>query len=317
MLNHNLTAKIIALIVAIILWFFVMNDQNPAIESSFTVPLEVHNVSEGYTVRYDVDSVKLKAKGPRSLFAAASDKEFRAFIDLSGLEEGKHAVKVQTILPQGFELAAISTESVIVEVDKIIERDIRVDMAFSGTPESGVTVGRATPERENVTVEGPRSIVDAISRVVGYVNLSGIDNDFTTDVQLIAVNIDGKEVGGVKVKPDVVKVSTSIVKGLYKKEVDLRPSLGDDLPAGLEITSVKLDPPKVEIYGDQRLVDKIDSIYTEKIGLSDIASSAKRQVKLNLPLGINTTSTIVNVQLEYRAKSAEEKKAAENGEDKP
>jgi YbbR domain-containing protein len=73
----------------------------------------------------------------------------------------------------------------------------------------------------------------------------------------------------------------------------------------------------VEIYGDQRLVDKIDSIYTEKIGLSDIASSAKRQVKLNLPLGINTTSTIVNVQLEYRAKSAEEKKAAENGEDKP
>ena len=32
---HNLTAKIVALLAACVLWIFVMNDQNPATESTF------------------------------------------------------------------------------------------------------------------------------------------------------------------------------------------------------------------------------------------------------------------------------------------
>lgn len=302
MLNRNLPAKIIALIVAIVLWFFVMSEQNPAIENNFTVPLEVHNVTEGYTLNYKKDSVKIKVKAPRSMFAMASDKEFRAFMDLSGLEEGKHAVKVQTILPQGFELVTVSPETVMVEIDKIIEKDIRVDIAFSGTPESGVTVGSAVPERGVVVVEGPRSEIETVSRVVGYINLSGIDSDFTVDAPLVAVNIDGKEVANVKIDPPTVKISASIVKGLYKKTVDLKPSIGDDLPVGLEITSIKLDPATVEIYGDQRLVDNIDFLYTEKISLADIVSAKHRQVKLELPIGVNTTNSVVNAYIEYEKK---------------
>lgn len=302
MLNRNLPAKIVALVVAIVLWFFVMSEQNPAIESSFTVPLEVHNVSEGYTLNYKKDSVRIKVKAPRSMFAMASDKEFRAFMDLSALEEGKHAVKVQTILPQGFELVNISPETVMVEIDKIIEKDIRVDVAFSGTPESGVTVGSAVPDRGIVAVEGPRSEIETVSRVVGYIDLSGIDRDFVVDAPLVAMNMDGKEVAGVKINPPSVKVSASIVKGLYKKTVEIKPVLDDDLPSGLEITSVKLDPAKVEIYGDQRLVDKIDFVQTEKLSLADIVNVKHRQAKLDLPLGINTTSGIVNAYIEYERK---------------
>ena len=45
--RRNLPAKILALCVAVILWVVVMNDQNPAIEGSFNVPLAVVNSPDG------------------------------------------------------------------------------------------------------------------------------------------------------------------------------------------------------------------------------------------------------------------------------
>ena len=66
--QRNLPAKIFALLVAIVLWFFVMNDQNPSIDGSFTVPLSVVNAPEGYKLYpgghflyYDMKTGKIKS----------------------------------------------------------------------------------------------------------------------------------------------------------------------------------------------------------------------------------------------------------------
>ena len=37
LVQHNLLARIAALIVAVILWLYVMNDQNPAMEGTYTI----------------------------------------------------------------------------------------------------------------------------------------------------------------------------------------------------------------------------------------------------------------------------------------
>ena len=60
-LYKNIFAKICALLFAVFLWFFVMNEQNPPVESTFTVPLEVSNNLEGYSVDYNIENVKIKA----------------------------------------------------------------------------------------------------------------------------------------------------------------------------------------------------------------------------------------------------------------
>ena len=51
--QHNLPAKILALVIAVILWGYVMNDQNPSIESTYTVQLDVVNAPEGYKITKD------------------------------------------------------------------------------------------------------------------------------------------------------------------------------------------------------------------------------------------------------------------------
>ncbi|WP_110955830.1 CdaR family protein [Anaerosinus massiliensis] len=297
-LNKNLFAKIVALIVAIVLWFFVMNEQNPAIDSSFTLPLEVTHAPEGYTVNRSVENIKLKVRGPRSLFAMATERDFKAYVDLSGVKEGRHSIKVQTVLPQGFDLVSVSPETIIFDIDKELQRNVNIDVAFSGTPDSGVTIGKAIPAVNSVTLEGASSAVNSVAKVVGYINLAGKNSDFTVDMPLVAVNNEGKEVGDVKLSPGSVKVSVSIVKGLYKKFVDIKPNLAEDLPAGYILNSVTLEPAKMDIYGDQRVVDTLEVLYTEKISLSDIDRPTTKQIKVQLPIGITVTNDTITAKID-------------------
>lgn len=303
MLNRNVAAKIIALIVAIVLWFFVMNEQNPAIDSNFTVPLEVTHAPEGYTVDRSVETVKLKVRGPRSLFALATERDFKSYVDLTGITEGKHSLRVQTTLPQGFDLVTASPETVIFDIDKIVKNELKVDLAFSGSPSSGVTIGNATPSIKSVKIEGPSVAVNQVSRVVGYVSLAGKDSGFTTAVPLVAVNGEGKEVGDVKVTPSTVDVEVSIVKGLYKKFVDIKPVVANDLAAHLVLKSIRIEPAKIDIFGDQRIVDTLDSVETEKISLADVAKSGAKEVKLQLPIGITVTNDMVKVKIDVEEKT--------------
>lgn len=312
MINRNLTAKIIALIVAIVLWFFVMNEQNPAIDSSFTLPLEVIHAPEGYTVNRSVESIKLKVRGPRSLFATATERDFKAFVDLTGIKEGKHSIKVQTVLPQGFDIVTISPETVIFDIDKIIKRDIKVDVAFSGTPDSGITIGQATPAVGTVSIQGSTAAVNSVAKVVGYINLAGRNSDFTADMPIVAVNSEGKEVSDIKLSTDSVKVDVSIIKGLYKKFVDIKANVANDLPADFVLNGIKIEPAKIDIFGDQRVVDTLDFVYTEKISLADIDKSTTKQIKLQLPLGITVTNDTITVKIDVtRRKETPVKKSNE------
>ena len=75
MVQHNLPIKIAALIVAVVLWLYVMNDQNPAIDGSYQVPVTIENAPEGYQLGSDTDKVTIRVRGPRSLFGFSCARE--------------------------------------------------------------------------------------------------------------------------------------------------------------------------------------------------------------------------------------------------
>lgn len=302
LVQHNLPAKILALVVALILWGYVMNDQNPAIESTYTVQLDVINAPEGYKITKDASSVKLKVRGPRSLFVSASDSDFKAYVDLSNLDSGKHEVKVQTVLPQGFELVEAKPDTVTFTLDRIIQKTIRAEFIVTGSTAPGTTVARVSPSVETVTIEGAESDVRDVTRVIGYVGLAGNNEDFSLKVPLTAINSDGREVAGVTIYPSSAEVSVQLARGLTKKIVTIQPDLGSDLEQGYELGTVRVDPAKIEIAGRDDMLAKISSIETEKISLAGLTKNADKTVQLVLPDGVTVTNHAVTVHIEIRAK---------------
>ena len=301
--RRNLLAKILALCVAVILWVVVMNDQNPSIEGSFTVPIAVVNAPEGYKITKSEEDVKIKVRGPRSLFVSSTASDFRAYVDLDGAEAGKADYKVQTALPQGFELVEVQPENVTFDLDRVVQKRMRADVTVTGASAAGTTVAKVTQDTTFVTLEGPQSAIDTVVRVVGYVGLAGNSSDFDLTVPLTALNADGREVQGVKVVPQQVTVSVQLARGLSKKIVSIHPVLADDLASGYQLGDVRTDPIKIEIAGDAKTIESLSSVDTETIDLAKFTSSQKLTAKLALPSGVTVTNPDVIVSIEIKKKS--------------
>ena len=303
LVQRNLPAKIIALVVAVVLWLFVMNEQNPQIEGSFTVAVDLRNVPEGYKVTQTEKSVKLKVRGARSFFVSAEPEGFKAYADLDGLDSGEHEVKVKAVLPQGFELVDAQPETVSVTLDKIVRRSVRIDLIVTGSASAGYTVGKISQSANTTVIEGPESRVAEVDRVIGYVGLSGNRDDFTLQVPLTPINSDGKAVDDVELLARTVEVSVQLARGLTRKIVSVHPVLDDVLPEGFTLGEVQVEPTKIEIAGDAALISKVASIDTEKIVISDMKESGKKIVHLAIPNGVAIPNREVTVTVELKPKA--------------
>ena len=303
LVQRNLPAKIIALVVAVVLWLFVMNEQNPQIEGSFTVAVELRNVPEGYKITQSEKSVKLKVRGARSFFVSAEPEGFKAYADLDGLDSGEHEVKVKAVLPQGFELVDAQPETVSVTLDKIVRRAVRIDLIVTGSASAGYTVGKISQSANTTVIEGPESRVAEVDRVIGYVGLSGNRDDFTLQVPLTPINSDGKAVDDVDLLARTVEVSVQLARGLTRKIVSIHPVLDDVLPEGFTLGEVQVEPTKIEIAGDAALISKVASIDTEKIVISDMKESGKKTVHLAIPNGVAISNREVTVTVELKPKA--------------
>ena len=304
LVRRNLAAKILCFLVALVLWGYVMNEQNPSIEGSFTVPLTVMNAPEGYKVSQATGAVKLKVRGPRSMFVNAAEEDFSAYVDLDNASDGRKAYKVHTNMPQGFELVEVQPETVEVTLDRIETRQFQAELIVTGATAPGTTVAKVTQSTTTVNVEGPKSLLDEVNRVIGYVGLSGNGTDFSLQVPLTPINADGREVGGVTMRPSSVQADVQLARGLTKKVVNIKAVTAGEMHKGLVLSGVKVDPVKIEIAGNEETLAQITSVDTEPVNLSDIGKSTTRKTKLVLPEGVTVTNREVTVYLDI--KSAEE-----------
>ena len=305
MVQHNLPQKGAALLVAVVLWVVVMGEQNPVIEGSYTVPVNLSHAPSGYKITHDGgDDIKLKVRAQRSLFMNYGDHDFKAYVNLSGLSEGRHDLHVEADLPQGFELVEIQPEQVAVTLDPFVERHMSVELIVTGTVAKGTAVDRLEKSFSMVTLVGPKSVADRADRVIGYVGLAGNHDDFTLQVPLTPIDEDGREVSGVRLHPSTIEAKVFLRKGIVDKTLPIHAVV--EVPEGYEVSKLEMNPSQTEITGNETALAQMTSVSTEKISLtaSDMGSTLiKRTVKLVLPTDMKARDGEVAVNIEVKKKS--------------
>ena len=316
LVQRNLLVKVISLLTAIVLWLVVMNDQNPSIENNYTIPIIVEDVPSGYKITYSDDHVRIRVKGPRANFVDHDSSDFKARLSLANLKEGSHDVKVEVICPQGFDLLEATPPAITVMMDPFTEKQYRTTLTVTGAPANGKTVADIEKDNAMATVVGPKSAVDTVESVVGYIGLTGNEEDFDLTVPLKALDEDGNEVGNVRIHPASTQVHVTLARGLSKKVVKVNPVLGNAAP-GYEVRSVMAVPAQVEIAGDEKVISKLTSISTETIPLES-TDDIKRTARLRLPAGVTITNpeVVVSVDIEPVGKKPQAADQAAKSDDK-
>lgn len=308
LIKHNLPAKLLAIVGAVILWLFVMNEQNPVLENSVTVPIKLENVPENAEISLERKSVKLKLRAKRSAFLAIPQSDYHAYIDLGDIKEGTHDIHIEPTVPAGVELVAASPDIVRVKLSSIITQKVPVSLLSSGNPAEGSSIAKLTPKQTEVFVEGVREQVERVKKAVGTVRiLNTTDKDFTAEVIVLPTDARGRQVDNVVVKTPKIAVEVNVVNasqlaGQTIKLVKVKPIFVTDLPTGYTIKSVKVTPDAVEISGAPTALAEVNELTTVPIQLEGIKEPTKRTARLKLPGGVTANPVEVTVDIEAAKK---------------
>lgn len=155
-LTHNLSLKLVALAIALAMWFFVVGQEKTEVYFRLRVELSKLPASMMVTNRV-ADQVIIGVAGPRTLVRRVAEQKWVKTVDLSGLREGEHkfAVRAEDLsLPRGVSVKRISPENVRVVLARLVERRLPVRPRFKGRPAKGFELGEVKFTPSQVTLRG-------------------------------------------------------------------------------------------------------------------------------------------------------------------
>lgn len=297
--RRNKLQKFVALISATALWFFVMDTQNPIIKDSYTVPISMANVPPKFKAFYFEQNIQVKLSAPRSYFIDYDANSIRAFANLQNYSaEGEYEIPVEASFPKGFELEGVSPATVHVILDPFIEKQMKVDVVFTGTPANDSVVKEQIKSSENVTLMGPKSAVSKVKRVMGYVDVSGRNETFDIEVPMSPIDEDGRTVRDVRIFPSSITVTVQIENDLRQKTVPVIANV--TVPQGREISQIIVAPKTVDIIGREEFLNDIDSISTEPLNFVVNAKTFIGKLKLVVPEGVTPSTSEVDVTCRFK-----------------
>lgn len=295
-LSRNKLKKFIALIMSMALWVYVMGSQNPVIEDSYYVKVRIRNAPTEYKAFYEEQDARVNLSAPRSYFIDYNESDIHAYIDVANYGEGEYDLPIAASYPKGFELNGISPKTVHVKIEPIIERSMDLNLIVNGSPKPNMVVN-TVDALQNVTVVGPKNLIDTVKKVAGYVVIVGEDTDFEMDVPLSALDENGREVPMIRVIPSTIKAFVDLEPSI-KKTVPIVANI--NVPNGKEISKITITPESAEIEGLKEKVNAIDSLKTVAFTPPADQKSFKETLSLEVPEQIKTSVSEVMITVELK-----------------
>lgn len=298
--TSNIGLKILALIFSIVLWFLVVNINDPDQTARFVVPVNVIN-AETLTSQgkyYEVtgsSSVSVRVTAKRSILEKLSASDFTATADMSRLENNIQ-VPVDITLNRYASQVTMSARTYYlnVTIGDLKENRFVINARSSGKPQKGYAISKVSVTPNVVSVSGPQEIVSQIAQVRATVNVDGMNQDVTERVVPEYLTKDGKKVDTTKLTLSVntVEVTADIQT---VKSVPVKVNTSGSLPDGLNLVSVTPDPAAVSIMGEADTVNEVSSIDipASAVNLSAVTADTTLNIDITsyLPDGISLQDT--------------------------
>ena len=289
-IKHNFFAKAMSLFAAIVLWLFVMENQNPTIERGFTLPIEVANAANDYDYTLSQKNVRVTVAAKRMYFATLPSEKMRATIDLSSTGvSGSFDAPILVELPKGYESYEKSEDKVTVVLDPYIIVPVMVDIKERGSSQDIANVSSVQKTESMLEIRGTAKNTAKVNKLIGYVDLIGKEADFEQEVILIPVDGAGSEVSGVEMMTPTTFVKVKMKKSVISKTVAVTPVISDKNPS----YQVSATPAYIEITGEEHLLENINEIQTETVS----TAGTNVQAKLIFPEGVTSKINSVTVNI--------------------
>lgn len=216
-LTNNWGLKLIAILFALILWFAVINVDDPVVSKNFkNVPVQLVNtevLTEAGMTYEILDNTavveNITIYGPRTLVESLSESDIIAKADMNDITVANTvAINVSVDARNSAKITNIrsSLECVKLNIEESKNKQMVINATTTGKLASGYIVGGIELDQNRITVSGPESVVSKIATAKVNVDVAESSSDVATygTVRLYDKN-------GVEIQSDLLVKSTEKV----------------------------------------------------------------------------------------------------------
>jgi len=303
-LRANIGLGILSLALAVSLWAFVTEEENPTRTDFFSgaIPVETVNVLEGMAVASLSDAaVSVRVSAPDDAWDDLTVEDFRAIADLSAAKARENTITLRLRSERRrVEVVEVIPARVTVTLEPVTTKMVPVAAKLIGTPPLGygTVPGQTTPEQVEVT--GAESLVALVEEAVADVNVQGVRVPVEQVFTLVPRDGRGGDIEGVTLTPSTVEVVLPVVQREITQVYVVTPLLRGAPSDGFEVTSVSVEPPFAVVTGTIESLQSLTTVATDEVEVDGATSDVVRAAKLRLApdltvVGSDTVTVRVSV----------------------
>ena len=293
--------KLLSIAIATILWFMVINIDQPIGTRDYSRPLASQNMDvltdRGLTVgnleELKNTKITVKVKAQRTALDRLSQNPewITAVVDLSELSyavNGDVIALPVSVSVQGGNTYGISSKSpavVEVSVETMASKELPVEVHLNGELEEGTYLSEPLLSAETVLVTGPSTLVKSVTSVRAAVEAEAIKENPDIITALTCYNASGIPVKGVSTDPEEIMVSYALHD---MKQVPLQVEISGSPASGYEVGNIYCRPQYAALIGSAEALERIVSLQLDSINVSGLTTSTTRTFRLTdyLPEGV-------------------------------
>ncbi len=311
-LSHNSGTKLLSLALAVLFWFFVMDQVDPEITRVFeNIPVQLTNTQEldqnNLKIMNQTDFfVNVEVSGRRNNVLGLNSKSIYLWADMRSVRSGLNNVFINsTINSESVSIKGVLPVEIALTVDRVVSLPKPVKIILSDDFQESLFQESLEVNPVEIKVSGPESLVNSVSYLGGTISVNTITSNHEREVSLVPYSFDGEVVNGVSLDRNYAKLNLKIGK---TKPVPIIADVQGESMTGYKIVSVKTIPETISLSGEISIIDKLENIYTEAIQLNgDEAGSFIVEKDLILPEGLKTIGQDGPIQVEIKIEQIQTK----------
>lgn len=263
---NNLGIKLLALVIAFLLWVVIINIDDPVDTKTFRdIDVKILNEREIESLDkvYEIISggnINIEAKAKRSVLKKLKATDIIATADLSEVS-ATNAVSIQLMCPKYDNVVLRSNVEVLkISLENVATEQFKVSVDTNNTtPAEGYAIGEIRVRPNLIKVSGAETQIKRISEIRVSLDVSGATDNFTQNLEPKVYDANGKLMDSSRMKfsSSKVKVSVSL---LETKVVPIHVTTKGDPADGYQLLNIEYEPKEIEIAGTSKVLNEVSEV---------------------------------------------------------
>lgn len=293
-LSHNLKLKLLSLLLAVLLWSYVVAS-NPSITRSKDIngltayltnesTLNSNRLALSGDPAAQLENISVRLEVPQSSYALASAENVQVTVDLSSVRSaGAQEVSLRATTSYG-RVVSIVPESVTLEFETYDSRSVPVNAAVSGEKGEDMWYNISRLNPSELVISGPSSVVRDIASAHVYVDVTDRDASYITAARFVLQDYSGNEVDQTLLSSSSSSVTVGI--DVYPtKELPVSNEIADVVqgePAeGYEVTDVIIQPETVTVAADAEVLEGLTELLVQSVDVTGAKQSFSVRARIS------------------------------------